>query len=75
MLHENLAETLMETADDLAAINTVLIELPSMTLPDAARRAVMDLALSTLSQARLVLLKTVVRIRRDEAADQDNLEG
>lgn len=75
MLPENLAETLLETADDLAAINTVLIELPSMTLPDAARRAVMDLALSTLSQARLVLLKTVVRIRRDEAADQDNLEG
>ena len=75
MLPENLAETLLETADDLAAINTVLIELPSMTLPDVARRAVMDLALSTLSQARLVLLKTVVRIRRDEAADQDNLEG
>ena len=75
MLPENLAETLLETADDLAAINTVLIELPSMTLPDAARRAVLDLALATLSQARLVLLKTVVRIRRDEAADQDNLEG
>ena len=75
MLPENLAETLLETADDLAAINTVLIELPSMTLPEAARRAVMDLALSTLGQARLVLLKTAVRIRRDEAADQDNLEG
>lgn len=75
MLPENLAETLLETADDLAAINTVLIELPSMELPEAARRAVMDLALSTLGQARLVLLKTAVRIRRDEAADQDNLEG
>jgi len=73
MTFETLAETLIATADDLRDIKTV-IAIPAMDVPAAVRIAVDNLVMSALDQARLVLLKSAVRLQQAEEADRANLE-
>ena len=69
---DDLTETLNATADDLRDFKTVMIALPALEAHIAVRSAIHNLAMSTLDQARLVLMKSALRIQRAEEAEVVN---